>query len=510
MRNGRTKNTLRNIVAGLLNRMVAIFLPFINRTVILHFLGAEFTGLTGLFTSILGMLNIAELGFNTAVVYSLYKPMADKDEQKICQTVSVLRQVYTYVGVFVLGIGLVIMPFLKHFIHGGYPAHINIYSIYFLYLTNSVISYFLFSYKESLLLADQRKDIAQNIRTAVDLIRYILQFICLLVYHNFYIYLIVTIFGTIATNISIEIATRRRYPYFSRVKGRVRIPHDIMTRVKGLFINRVCDILRNGLDSIIISSVIGLTATAIYGNYYYVYNALYGVLLVVINAMGASVGNSIVVKTAEENYRDLLKFSAISSWIIGVCTACLLCLYQPFMTMWVGRDLLLSNGNVVLFCVYFYVINMNNVRNQYISGTGIWWNLRKSYIIEALGNLILNILLGKWFGITGVLLATIITIFLFNYLMRNSVLFSSYFADQSYKGYLTEQLYFAGTAIVAAAASYFLCSLISGNGMMALLIRGGISFVTSGAILLAGIFLTKRWIDVQLFLKNMMLMFLER
>jgi len=505
MTDSRTRNTIRNISAGLINRAICIVFPFLNRTVILRLLGAEFTGLSGLFASILGILNIAELGFNTAIVYSLYKPMAEKDEQKICLIVSLLRQIYIYVGIFVFVLGMAIMPFLKYLIHDGYPAQINLYALYFLYLINSAISYFMFSYKETLLIADQRKDISQNIRTIVEILRYTVQFLALIIFRNFYIYLIIAIVGTIVTNISIEVVTRKRYPYFHLIKGSKKIPRDTLTRVKGLFINRVCDTLRNGIDNIVISSMIGLTATAIYGNYYYIYSALYGVLLTIVNAMGASIGNSIALKSENENYKDLLKFSAIFSWIMGVCTACLVCIYQPFMSLWVGSDLLLSNENMFLFCIYFYAINMNNIRNQYISGTGMWWHLKKAYILETIGNLVLNIILAKWLGITGVLLATIITIFFFNYLFRNSVLFSTYFKNQNYKEYLMEQLFFAYMAIVASVIAYFVCDMFPYGGLLALIIRAGIAVLIAGTILLLGIRVSKRWIDVSTFLKRIVM-----
>ena len=132
MSNSRTKNTTRNIGAGLIHQIVSIVLPFVNRTAVLWTLGAEFTGLAGLFSSILNVLNMAELGFNTAIVYSLYKPMADKDHKKICEIVSMFKKIYTVVGTVVLIGGLAIAPFLTSLIHGSYPDSINLYIVYFL------------------------------------------------------------------------------------------------------------------------------------------------------------------------------------------------------------------------------------------------------------------------------------------------------------------------------------------------------------------------------------------
>lgn len=492
MVDSRTKNTVRNIGAGLINQVVSIILPFINRTIILWSLGVEFTGLSGLFSSILSVLGIAELGFNTAIVYSLYRPMSEHDENKICEIVSLFQKIYGIIGTIVLVLGMAIMPFLKYLIHGSYPNEINLYVVYFLYLLNSVISYYMFAYKECLLIADQRQDMAQNMRTIVNILRYVAQFVVLLKSRNFYYYLIVAIIGTVVTNLGIQCITVRKYPYFKQIKKKQHIPKELITQMKGLMINKICDTFRNSFDNLIISSFIGLTATAIYGNYYYIYSAVYGIMLTICNAMSASVGNSIVEKDEYQNYGDLLTFSALFAVILGVCTALLACLYQPFMRLWAGENLLLSTFNMFLFCAYFYVINMNNIRNQYISGTGIWWKLKISYIVEAVANLILNFILGKYFGITGVLLATIITIFVFNYLQRNTVLFKCYFKNSSYIKYLLEQFYYAIFAIVAVVISYSLCERTKMNDIWGLIIRGGIALVVSGIILCIGLFLSKR------------------
>lgn len=492
MSDSRTKNTVRNIGAGLINQIVSIILPFINRTVILWSLGAEFTGLSGLFSSILSVLGIAELGFNTAIVYSLYEPMSKHDEVKICEIVSLFRKIYGIIGTIVLIIGVAIMPFLKYFIHGSYPNEINLYVIYFLYLLNSVISYYMFAYKECLLIADQRQDMAQNLRTIVNIIRYGAQFTVLLIFHSFYYYLIVAVIGTIVTNLGIQCITVKKYPFFKQIRKKQHIPSELITQMKGLMIDKICDTFRNSFDSLIISSFIGLTATAIYGNYYYIYSAVYGVMLTICNAMAASVGNSIVEKDECQNYENLLTFSALFAVVMGVCTALMACLYQPFMKLWAGDNLLLSTFNMFLFCVYFYVINMNNVRNQYISGTGIWWKLKTSYIVEAVANLVLNFVLGKLLGITGVLLATIITIFIFNYLQRNNVLFKNYFKKSSYSKYLLEQIYYAFLAIIAVGVSYTLCVQLKMDSIFGMIIKGIVALTGSGSILLIGLLLSER------------------
>lgn len=507
MEKSRTKNTTRNIGAGLVNQIISIVLPFINRTVILWTLGAEFTGLAGLFSSILSVLNMAELGFNTAVVYSLYKPMADKDHQKICEIVSLFKRIYSVVGTVVLLGGLVVMPFLPHLINGSYPDTVNLYLVYLLYLINSAVSYYLFAYKECLLIADQRQDIAKNIRTIVNILRYTVQFLVLVITKDFYAYLIVSIAGTVFTNLLIHISTRKRYPFYKRIRVGLKIPSEMKKQISGLMINKICDTFRNSFDSLVISSFIGLTATAIYGNYYYIYSALYGIMLVIANAMSASVGNSIVKNSEETNYKHLLTFSQLFAGIVGFCTVALACLYQPFMKIWAGEDLLLPMFDMLLFCVYFYAINMNNIRNQYISGTGMWWKLKVSYVVEAVANLLLNFVLGKLFGITGVILATIITIFLFNYLQRNKVLFNEYFKKEKISEFYKQQFFYLLLTAIGLIISLLICEKLPFDGVLNMIARVVVCMVVPNAIYYCGIRYTKSFRSVRnlvIKIKNMM------
>lgn len=494
MSDSRTKNTTRNIFAGLIYRAVLILMPFINRTIILFVLGAEYTGLSSLFTSILGVLNLAELGFNSSVVYSMYKPIAKKEWNEVKYYLTLIRKVYSIVGTVVFFGGLCLMPFLPSLISGDYPTDINIYFLYFLYLINSAISYFLFSYKESLLLADQRSDITSKIRTVVDTSRYLVQFAILLITKNFYAYVIVQIAGTIASNILIQISTQRRYPNIVCLKGqKLSIPAQMKRQTSALMIGKICDTFRNSFDSIIISSFLGLLMTTVYGNYYYIYSALYGVLLVVCKALAGSVGNSISCESVQKNYQDMRKFQFLFSGLNIVCTTCMVAMYQPFMELWVGKDLMLSDGNMLLFCLYFYLINMNSIRNQYIDGAGIWNELKASYILEAFGNLFLNVVLGKLFGIAGVLWATILTIFVFNYVVRTHKLFKSYFKGKGEAQFNLEQTQYAFVALLASLGTFYVCTFLPFYGVIKMILCGLIAVLVSSALFMVFFGRTQRF-----------------
>ena len=222
----------------------------------------------------------------------------------------------------------------------------------------------------------------------------------------------------------------------------------------------------------------------------------------IANAMSASVGNSIVKNSPETNYRHLLTFSQLYAGIVGFCTVGLACLYQPFMKMWVGEGLTLPVFDMLLFCVYFYAINMNNMRNQYVSGTGMWWKLRWSYVLEAVANLLLNFVLGILWGITGVILATIITIIVFNYLQRNSVLFKTYFKNQSIKTFYLQQLYYLILTTVGLVISYFICEYLPLDGIPNMALRIIVCLTIPNIIYYLGIKHTKTFGDSRNLIKK--------
>ena len=502
MSDSRVLNTKRNIITGLFQQLLNIILPFIVRTMILYILGDQYQGLNGLFTSVLSILNLSELGFSYAVTYILFKPIANGDNELICAVMAYLRKVYRYVGAAVLVLGLAVMPFLRYLINGSVPDDVDIYILYAVYLGNSVVSYLLFAYKTSLITAMQRMDIINIITMAVKTVMQISQIAVLIVFRSYYWFIALIPVFTVINDLLTEYASRRAFPDIKPV-GRIPddIKKDLITQVKGIFIGRVSDAARNGADNIFISALIGLTAVAVYNNYYYIYYAVYAVSLVIANSMGASVGNSIASETKEKNYSDLCRFTFIFSWFTGWCTICMLCMYQDFMLIWMRGDtsLMLPDHDMILFCIYFYAIAMNNIRNQYVNGSGLFWELRASNVCEAVSNIVLNFVLGYFFGITGIIAATLITIVVFNFAARTNILFKKYFEMSPVKFY-TQNLLYIGVTAAVGALTYFVCSFVTLEGIPGLAAKLLICILLPNIIELAIYFRTDRFKDSVRFL----------
>lgn len=479
----RTRNTKRNIISGLFNRISSILLPFFVRTAILYILGTQYMGLNSLFTSILHVLNLAELGFSNAIVFSMYQPIADKDTKKICALINYYRKVYFYIGTGILIAGLAITPIITKLINGSWPANINIYLLYLIYLFNTVLSYYLYAYKSALLNAFQRIDVFNKVQLIVLSGQYIVQLLVLVLFKNYYCYILITPISTIICNILTAHYTDYLFPEY-QCMGELddKTKKDIYKQISGLMLSKLSDTSRNSFDSIVLSSMFGLTIVAIYNNYYYIYSAAYGILLTVTQAMQASVGNSIATESRNKNYLDLRKFTFFFAYIASICTACMFCIYQPFMSLWAGNDMLLSNMDMTLFCVYFYLINMNNSRNLYFYGNGLWWKAKTTFVAESMGNLVLNIGLSRLFGITGVIVATIFTIFVYNFIIRTNILFNEYFKISSIQFYADHLLY-AMETIVGCIICYYFCDTLMLQGIGGIIIRGILCVIISTIVM---------------------------
>lgn len=479
----RTKNSIRNVIWGFVNKIVILVFPFAIRTAIIYVLGSEYLGLSSLFTSILQVLSLAELGFASAIVYSMYEPIAKDDKKTICALMKLYKNIYRIIGTIVLIVGLALLPFLKYLVKTDSLMGLNIYVLYAIYLSNSVVSYFLFAYKNCLLSAHQRLDIVSNVNSVFNLLMYSLQIVVLLLFKNYYWYVLLIPASTILVNITNAYFATKMYPQY-KCKGTLdkKKIGEIEKQVVGLMMNKVCQVSRNSLDSIVISAFLGLTVVAMYNNYYYILGALNGIMSIISNSILAGVGNSISVETEEKNYRDMSKFLFLYMWIAGWMTCCLACLYQPFMNIWVGRNLMLSLINMFLFCLYFYCLQMGVIRGVYYDAAGLWWYGKFRAFSEAILNIILNIILGKFFGITGIITATLISLILINYLYGSHLLFKYYFVSQNVMEYFSSNgMYMLVTAVVLTA-TYWICSYVPFGETRAiqfgyLFIRGVICFI---------------------------------
>ena len=463
--------------------MALTLMPFLLRTTIIYVIGSEYLGLSSLFSSILQVLSLSELGFSNAVVYSMYEPIAANDRKTLCAILNYFRRIYLVIGVIIIGAGLAVMPFLPKLIRNGYPADINLYYLYILFLINTALSYLLFAYRGALLGAYQRTDITSKVNTVVNVACYGLQILGLFLTKNYYVYVYLLILCNVAINFWTCHCAKRLFPDITPT-GRLsrEMKQTIFTRVKGLMLGKICGTSRNAFDSIFISAFVGLTANAIYNNYFYILNAVTGIMGIIEPAILGGVGNSIVLESQKKNYRDLTRINFLYMWIGGWFAICLLCLYQPFTELAWTKDMLLPFSAAALFTLYFYILKMGDVRHVYVQACGIWWENRYRAIAEALANLVLNYVLGKMFGLYGILAATLISLFVINFLWGSTIIFKYYFTEiRCSKYYKTHALY-AMVTCLGGAACLGLSSMIGGPLIVRFIAAGVICMIVPHVI----------------------------
>ncbi len=492
----RTKNSIRNIIWGVLNKIVTLIFPFLLRTILIKTLGSDYLGLNSLFTSILTVLNLAELGFSSAVVYNMYNPIAKNDIDTVCALMSYYKKVYHIIGILITIIGCSLIPFLSYLIKGSYPKSLNIIVLYLLFLTNTSISYFLFAYKTSILTAYQREDIISKINIVLKIIMYCFQIGTLLIWKNYYFYILGMIINTILTNIITAYYSNKIYPQY-QCNGKLseNAKQNIKTNIQGLMIGKVCMVSRNSFDSIFLSAFLGLQTVAIYGNYYYIMSAIAGILTVLMASLSAGIGNSIALESIEKNYQDLNKFVFIYAWISGWCTVCLFILYQPFMQLWMGNNMLFPMIDVILICLYFYSLTMGDVRSQYASAAGLFWENRKYVLAESITNIILNYILGKLFGVHGIILATLISILCINFVWGSATLFKYYFKSYSVIKFYIKHLKYFIILIFATIITFFITKNIHTKLIYKLIIDCVICFIIPNIIFYLSYFSTQEFKD---------------
>lgn len=480
----RVKNTSRNMIYGAALQILKLVVPFFMRTAMIYLLGVEYLGLNSLFTSVLSVLNLAELGVGSAMVYSMYKPIAEDDTDKICALMGLYKEYYRIIGIVIFVLGMLLLPFIPELINGDIPADMNVYVLYILNLFATVFSYWLFAYKGSILQAHQRNDVVSKVTLATDSIKYLFQLLVLIITKNYYLYVIVILLSQILNNIATAFFAEKMYPQY-RATGKLsrKEQKTINCRIRDLFTAKLGTVIVYSSDTIVISAFLGLRILAIYQNYYYLFTAVTAMITIIFTSVRAGLGNSIIVDNRAKVFADFKKFLLIIVWIAGFCSTCFLCLYQPFMELWVGRDLLMEFGVVVCLVIYFYVHCLNTFLNSYKDASGIWHEDRFRPLVEAVTNLILNIVLVNVIGLYGIVLSTIFSMLLVApWLIHN--IFKLIFGREYIRKFLIRLAYYTVITFLTAALTYQLCGFITGNLIYVVIVRLTVCVLFTNVLLL--------------------------
>ena len=466
------KNVKRNMLANAASSGIKLLFPFLNRTLFLWLLGPAYLGLNGLFASILGVLMLAELGFGTAVVCSMYKPVADDDRELLCAYLRFYRTIYRWVGAVIFLGGLALLPFLDRLVHGTTPPDIDLHVLYIIHLVNTAASYFLFAYRGVVLGAHHRNDVITNIRTAVSVAQYVAVFLILLVTRNYYHYVIATVVFTVVQNVLLVKASRRLFP---DIEPRGSLPPELRRRVisdvKSIFLHKVGGVITNSTDNLVISALLGLVAVASYGNYYYVVTSVAGLVAVVYSSMTGGFGNKIYTESKEENFRLFMRMNRLSMVVVMFCAAMMTAMYQPFMVVWVKDDPTLMRHALtpVLMVFYFYIMQSRQVLLSFKSAASLWRQDRWKPIVAGAVNLGSNILfvlfLPDAYKLDGVIFSTIIGFAFIQIPWESYVVFTAFFGKVEARAYWRSHAGFAAFSVVLCVAAWLAARAVPLGGI---------------------------------------------
>ena len=472
---------------GMLLKMYQMFAPFLMRTAMLYLMGKEYLGLNSLFYSILHILNLAELGIGNAMVFSMYKPIAEDDENKICALMSLYRAYYRIIGLVIAVVGLALTPAIPYLIKDveQIPGELNLYVLYWLNLGATVLTYWLFAYKNSLLNAHHRTNVASIITMITTTVQYGIQLLIMLWWKNYYAHLIVALATQALNNVVTAVVTTKLYPQY-KPRGKLSKPETkgINQKIRDLFTGKIGSVIMNSADSVIISAFLGLSMVTIYQNYYFIMSAVIGFLESILQSVMAGLGNSYITETKEKNYKNLENATFLFTWLIGVCSCCFLGMYQPFMELWTGKDMMLPFGVVICFVVYFFAYTMNRLLNVFKDAAGLWRIDRFRPLTKAVLNLGLNLLLVRWIGLYGVLLSTVFAIVVVGmpWLLHN--LFTHCFEKRYLKKYILQLVRYVLLTVAAATLVWLICLPIGGNLWLVLVLRALVSAIVPNILFL--------------------------
>ena len=454
----RERSAILQYMANLYAVGVSSVFPFIVRTLLIRFIGIEYVGVSSLFGSVLQVLSVADFGLTTALAWFLYKPAELDDHEAINSRMIYFRKLFHKVGTVVLLAGLMVVPFLPMMVKGKeYPAGLNIYVVYLCYLLQTSLYYLLNSHLQTVFSAYLKGYIIYLISGTSVLFMYILQILSIVIWKNYYLYTALLLAATLIQCVLYAILTKKIFPWInlSGVED-ANVKKDLKDKLAALFLSKIRNVSRNSFDSLIISMFFGLKILAEYQNYYQVMIVPLMFTTIVRTAIQPSLGNGIAVESVESNYGILKQYLFINHFIETICASCLISLLQPFMKLWVGEKLLLSNDVVISLTIYYYALCLAEGSVMLRETTGIWREGRWVAVVEAISNLILNIILARFLGLFGIVLATIVTVVLVNIPLESYYVFRGYFKGY-YRDYLMRLVSYSGISLWIVAISYYLC-----------------------------------------------------
>lgn len=494
----RTKNSIRNAILSVIFQAINIVCSFIVRTIFIKQLSASYLGISGLFTNILSLLSLADLGFDTAILYSLYRPIAKNDKNKISALMNYFKKIYYVIGIFVFLFGIILLPFLDSIINLETPIE-NIKLYYILYLLNSSLTYFLAN-RVAIINADQKMYVVKNIAFVFSIIQTIFQCIVLIIYKNFILYLSVQIICTLLKNITGAIVSKKMYPFLSKNKTSLlkEEKKEIFDNTKAFMFYRIGGVILNNTDNIIISSLVLTEFVGYYSNYTIIISAITTMITMFFNAMIASIGNLNVNGSLETKKKVLSRIKFLCVWIYGVCSICLLSLLNDFIGIMWGEEYMMSLIIPLAAIINFLICGLLHPFRLFRETTSAFKDLKYIYIYTSVLNLIFSWFLGimlpsSELKLFGIIIATAVARLMTNFWLEPKKIINIVFKESS-RSYFKESMLDILKITVIGIVVVFLMNKIVVTSWLLMILKAIICFCFTNLIFLIATFKSEDFI----------------
>lgn len=456
----RITKVQRNIITSLMQDLLNVLLTFASRIIFIKILDASYLGINGLFANILSILSFADLGMGIAMMYSLYKPLAEADTNKIRALIAFFKKMYFIIAFVIMAIGFAVLPFLNYIVKLEEPIpYLEWY--YILALLNIVISY-LFIYRTTLVSADQKSYVLNRYIMIFKVITFVVQTAVLIFFRNYFLYLLSALIISFISNLFQNRVALKIYPYLRDKPGNLdsQEKQRIGMDVKATFLYKISAIIQSNTDSILISIFVGTVFVGYYSNYTMIITAVVSIITLVFTSIKAGIGNLIASNDTSQKEK-LLFFNIlelINYWLIAFCSICFICLFQDFINIFFGQEYVLRFSTVVVIVINFYSNNIRQTIWTFREATGLFVETKYVTAVTAVINLFLSLIFGYSWGMTGIIVATVIARMVYAWWREPMILYDKFF-QESVKIYYVTFAKRVCLCTVSCVVTFAICNL---------------------------------------------------
>lgn len=457
----RKELAVKSSVIGFISKLLTALLAFVSRKIFLQYLGSDLLGVSSTLTQILETLSLTELGFQTTIIFRLYKPLVEKNYEEVSKIMMLLKKIYLIIGVVIFVFGVVASFFLKYLITRVDVEFSLVYMAYFIMLIGTVISY-LFSYNRALLQADQKIYINNLLDGFFQIVATIVKLVAIVCFKSFVLYVVIGLFYTIGSNVASYMYYKKYYPWINKkAKADKKLLRNLVINTKDVFIGKISGYVYSSTDNLVISAFAGTSWVGLIGNYTTIINAIKMIIFGLTGPIQPMLGNFAVSKTKEETEKTMLNYGFIRFILALFTLVPTLCLSDMFVGFFYGEEYIQSPAIVCLLVLDLFIICMQGAVGEMIDALGYFREEKKLYIVYALTNLILSCIGAKVWGVIPVFVATVLSQML-AWIWRSIIAYKKFFqSEEGLRCYWFEQLKNSMFFVICTAVSYGVMACIN-------------------------------------------------